>query len=228
MKVLQSCEWIRTSFMLLSRCLSHRLPISSILTGREGAKDASQTTARGVKHLRATMWCEFLMKQRLRWFTPSIRSPWRCRRVFSLHRLLLCQCASKSPCCSQRWTMMYVLHFSFGWGHRLHKRPRQVWYFNLFLVRGCWALCPINTQGSSPAKISHGSVSLFCLWAETSTRIAPEAEIWVVCNQKYSFFCDRETSDNHEHRNLLSSDDKRADWHLKIPFFSPSNQVQSV
>lgn len=31
-----------------------------------GAKDASQTTARGVKHLRAAAWCEFLMKQRLK------------------------------------------------------------------------------------------------------------------------------------------------------------------
>lgn len=35
--------------------------------------------------------------------------------------------------------MMYVLHFSIGWGHRLHKCLRQVWYFNPFLVRGCWA-----------------------------------------------------------------------------------------
>lgn len=45
MKVLQSCEWIRTSFMLLSLCLSHKLPISSILTVVVvvvvGAKDAS-------------------------------------------------------------------------------------------------------------------------------------------------------------------------------------------
>lgn len=35
-------------------------------------------------------------------------------------------------------TMMYVLHFSIDWGHRLHKCLGQVWYFNLFLVRGCW------------------------------------------------------------------------------------------
>lgn len=70
MKVLQSCEWIRTSFMLLSLRLSHKLPASSISTAVATAvgcgRDASQTTARGVKHLRAAAWCEFLMKQRLK------------------------------------------------------------------------------------------------------------------------------------------------------------------
>lgn len=36
---------------------------SSILTKKEGVREASQTTAHSVKHLHATTWCEFLMKQ---------------------------------------------------------------------------------------------------------------------------------------------------------------------
>lgn len=50
MKVLQSCEWKHTSFMLLSRCLSHRLPLIHSKSKRGGAGDAPKTTARRVKH----------------------------------------------------------------------------------------------------------------------------------------------------------------------------------
>lgn len=172
MKVLQSCEWKHTSFMLLSRCLSHRLPLihSKSKRGEEEEMRPRQQHAVSNIHLRE-MRREFLMKQRVEVIYTRDSEPVKVQPEEQSHLSLSGRL--KSRCCLQRWTMMYVLHFSFGWGHRLHKCLRQVWYFNLFLVRGMLGLCPINTQGNRLAKISHGSVSLFCLEAEMSTRIAP-------------------------------------------------------
>lgn len=107
---------------------------------------------------------------------------------------------------------MYVLHFSIDWGHRLHKCLRQVWYFNLFLVRGMLDLCPINTQGNGLAKISHGKFSLFCLEAEMSTRkVLLKLQVKYDCLQsKTSFLFDLEASDKNEHRKCWKS--QRMRW----------------
>lgn len=146
MKVLWSCEWIHTSFTLLSPCLSHRIYLINFNPPqkRGRCKGSISDFTHSVKHLHATTWCEFLMKQQLSWFTPATCSwiPSASAHDGAVERsasFLSLSAPLKTRCSSQRWTMMYVLHFSIGWGHRLHKCLRQVWYFNLFLVRGCWA-----------------------------------------------------------------------------------------
>lgn len=170
MKVLQSCEWKHTSFTLLSRCLSHRLPLIHFKPKKRWRRRCARDNSTPCQTLTCEMRREFLMKQRVEVIYTPDSEPVKVQPKEQPHLSL--SVGLKSRCCSQRWTMMYVLHFSFGWGHRLHKCLRQVWYFNLFLVRGMLGLCPINTQGNRLAKISHGSLSLFCLQAEMSTRIA--------------------------------------------------------
>lgn len=136
MKVLQSCEWIHTSFTLLSPCLSHRLHLIHLNQKRRCKRCIPDNSSQ----------CQTFTCNDVVWIFNETAT-----KVIYTHDLepkkvqlntqpppSLCQCDS-SLCCSRRWTMMYVLHFSFGWGHRLHKCLRQLWYFNLFLVGGCWA-----------------------------------------------------------------------------------------
>lgn len=70
-------------------------------------------------------------------------------------------------------------------------------------------LCPINTQGSSLAKISHGSFSLFYLEAEMSNQSSSAqtwAEIWLSVLKNIAFY-DPDAPDNNERRNQQSEDD---------------------
>lgn len=150
-----------TSFRLLSFCLSHRINLIHSNTPptnkREG--EASQTTARGVKHLHAKTQCEFLMKQQLSCFTLHIlqlkQNPLPAVVGEGAAEFSPSFCLSvllKTRCSSQRWTMMYVLHFGIDWGHRLHKCLRQVWYFNLFLVGGDVGPLPNQYTGQQPCQ----------------------------------------------------------------------------
>lgn len=120
MKVLLSCEWIHTHLSPFCLLAFPTKSILSILTKnkkKEGVGEASQTTSHGVKHLHAKTWCEFLMKQQLSCFTPTT-----CSQTLPLHQPGKAQLSFLSPsfclsvlfkaqCSSQRWTMMYVLHF---------------------------------------------------------------------------------------------------------------------
>lgn len=122
-------------------------------------------------------------------------------------------------------TMMYVLHFSIDWGHRLHKCLGQVWYFNLFLVRGCWTFAQsIHRATALPRYLM---VNFHCsVWKQKCQPKTKSSKMTLKydCLQSkitFIYFYPESSNEHRKKKKKNMPNTKRAEWHLKSPLFSP-------